>query len=401
MRAYIQLLLVMQTLFVSFSLYSVSDVPHKTVCLNMIVKDESKVIERCLTSVLPIIDSWVIVDTGSTDGTQNIIKKFMKEHGVPGTLYERPWVNFEHNRNEALQLAQNKADYVFFIDADEYLVYEPDFKLPNLDKDYYYVTLTSGGTKFGKVQLLNNHQDWKWVGVVHEVIALPASRTVATLDKVVNIYTKDGVRSRDPKIYEKDAAILEAALEKEPNNSRYVFYLAQSYRDAGNYPKALENYEKRVKMGEWDQEVFYAMLAVAYLQEQMKMAPEVVLDSYKKSFIYRPSRAEPIYHLANYYRNQNNFEKGYQTAKLGLTLPISKDVLFVNQWMHDIGIPLEYSISAYWIGKYEESHQASLDLLKREDLSPEVRTCVEQNLGFAKAKLLEQLLVNPVTAVTP
>src|SRR5574340_542399 len=94
----------------------------KTICLNMIVKNESKVIERCLASVKPIIDTWVIVDTGSTDGTQAIVREFLKD--IPGELHERPWVNFGHNRNEALELARGKADYLLLIDADDKLAYE-------------------------------------------------------------------------------------------------------------------------------------------------------------------------------------------------------------------------------------------------------------------------------------
>ncbi|NGX45432.1 MAG: SPBc2 prophage-derived glycosyltransferase SunS [Chlamydiae bacterium] len=125
------------------------------VCLNMIVKNESAVVKRSLGSVKPIIDYWVIVDTGSTDGTQEIIKEFMKE--IPGELHERPWVNFEHNRNEALQLAKGKADYTLFIDADEELVYDKEFALPNLDKDFYYLTTEHGDTYYETIQLINDH----------------------------------------------------------------------------------------------------------------------------------------------------------------------------------------------------------------------------------------------------
>ena len=53
----------------------------------MIVKNESKVIERCLGSVKDFINYWVIVDTGSTDGTQQIIKNFMKD-AVLNELYD-------------------------------------------------------------------------------------------------------------------------------------------------------------------------------------------------------------------------------------------------------------------------------------------------------------------------
>lgn len=96
---------------------------RKKVCLSMIVKNESKVIVRCLGSVKPYIDSWIIVDTGSTDGTQDIIRNFYED--VPGSVEERPWVDFAHNRNEALVLAKLKfpeADYILTIDADEVLL---------------------------------------------------------------------------------------------------------------------------------------------------------------------------------------------------------------------------------------------------------------------------------------
>ena len=90
------------------------------ICLNMIVKNESKIIKRCLESVLPFIDTWCIVDTGSTDGTQDIIKEFLKD--IPGILHEKPWINFGHNRNEALELARSWGDFILLTDADMVLV---------------------------------------------------------------------------------------------------------------------------------------------------------------------------------------------------------------------------------------------------------------------------------------
>ena len=355
----------------------------------MIVKNESQVITRCLTSLLPIINYWVIVDTGSTDGTQQIIRDFMQKNGVAGELHERPWVNFGHNRNEALQLAQGKADYIFFIDADEYLVYDPDFKLPHLDKDYYYVTISHAGTKYSRTQLINSRLKWAWIGVLHEVLCPPALSSYATLEKVTNIYTTEGARSKDPQKYQKDAQILETALKEDPNNSRYVFYLAQSYRDAGDYAQALKNYEKRAEMGGWDQEVFYALLQVGSMQEVLEMAPEVVVSSYNRAYQYRRSRAEPLYQIAHLYRLKGDFKSGYLIAKIAQTLPQTQDILFVQQWMYDYGIPLELSICAYWTGKYEECQQISLEILKRKELPANVRTCVENNLGFANAKLVE------------
>ena len=59
-----------------------------TICLNMIVKNESKIIKRLFDSVYKIIDYWVIVDTGSTDETKEIIINYFKEKNIPGELHE-------------------------------------------------------------------------------------------------------------------------------------------------------------------------------------------------------------------------------------------------------------------------------------------------------------------------
>src|SRR5215471_3825198 len=101
------------------------DANHQTLCLNMIVKNEAPVIARCLASVRPIIDYWVIVDTGSTDRTQEAIRTLMGD--LPGQLHERPWRDFGHNRTEALELAQPHGEYMLWIDADDALEFELEF----------------------------------------------------------------------------------------------------------------------------------------------------------------------------------------------------------------------------------------------------------------------------------
>lgn len=373
-------------------------VARPKICLNMIVKDESAVITRCLASVLPIIDYWVIVDTGSTDNTQEIIKKYMAEKNIPGELHERPWKNFGHNRNQALDLARTKGDYILFIDADNYYAYEQNFKLPELDKDVYYVMLSHSGTKYTRIALINAKLDWKWVGVLHEAVCCDAAKHGAILENVNQIVLTDGARSKDPKKYEKDAMVFEEALKDEPDNSRYVFYLAQSYHDAGNLPKALENYEKRAKMGGWDQEVFFALYRVATIQEALKMPFETLVASYKKAFQYRKSRMEPLYHLMHLFEQKQDYESGYLIGKIAQSIPQTADILFVQQWAYDYGMLLELSVCAYWAGKYDECQQMSSELLKR-NLPDNVRKTVENNLAFANDKLLEKALEKTLSSV--
>lgn len=360
----------------------------KKLCLNMIVKNESKIITRCLESIKPLIDTWVIVDTGSTDGTQKIIKEFMND--IPGELHERPWVDFAHNRNEALELARSQAEYILFMDADDVMRIVPNFKMPLLDKDFYYLNIDYSGTRYARVQIVKTSLDWKWEGVLHEAVMATQAKTAATLEGLTTVVTRDGSRAKDPEVYKKDAAILEAALLKEPNHARYQFYLAQSYRDAGDYERSIKNYEKRVALGGWDEEVYWSMLQIGIMQEILEKPPETIVASYNRAYLYRPSRSEAVYRLASYQRRQGNYLAGYEAAAKGLAIPNSKDLLFVEQWIYDYGLMLEYSICAYWLDRYIEALIASNLILTRPNLPQNFKECVTNNLVWVHQKLREQ-----------
>jgi tetratricopeptide (TPR) repeat protein len=321
---------------------------------------------------------------------------------VPGELYERPWVNFGHNRNEALQLAKGKADYVLFIDADEVLIFDKDFKLPLLEKDFYYITTHFSGTAYARVQLINNALNWKWAGVLHEAVESSEARTNGVLLGVINDVHTDGARSQDPEKYQKDIKILENGLRDEPNNTRYVFYLAQSYKDAGDYENALKYFRKRIEMGGWDEELFWSMLQTGILEQTLHASSEDFLNIFTKVYHYRPTRLEPLYYMANYYRTKEKYALGYLIASVGAKIPMSRDLLFVQKWMYDYGVLLELSICAYWIGKYEECAQISHRLLAIPNLHQNIRDCVERNLALANSKMVEVFGTNlPPTSATP
>ncbi len=373
-------------LFILFAHLSLqADAPKKpTVCLNMIVKNEKEVIRRCLESVKPLIDSWVIVDTGSTDGTQEIIKEFMKD--IPGELFERPWKNFAHNRNEALSLARDRADYLLFIDADDKFDIAKDFTRPKLTKDCYQIRIDYSGSTYYRTQLISTRLPWKWVGVVHEVLVCDTMQTMDNLNGVTMLIVGGGDRSQDPKKFEKDALVLEKALLEEPNNARYTFYLAQSYRDAGLLEKSLKTYERRVDLGGWNEEVFWSLYQIAMIQEWLNMPEETIRNSYLKAYRYRPTRAEPLFRLAAYYRLKEDYFNGYLYSQFAMRMKQPNNMLFVESWIYDYGSLLEFSICAYWIDRCLEAYDSSNMLLANQKLPDHVRECVKSNLKFVVPK---------------
>jgi glycosyltransferase involved in cell wall biosynthesis len=352
----------------------------QTICLNMIVKDERAVIERCLNSVKGIIDYWVIVDTGSTDGTQEIIRKCMK--GIPGELHQSTWVDFSHNRNEALKLAKGKGDYLLFLDADEQLAFAPGFHKPFLDKDFYLLTCDNQGVKYGRKQMVNNHLKWEWQGAVHECIeSLDAgTRTFDLVPGVVNLISWDGSRSKDPKKYQKDAAVLEKALLKDPTNKRNQFYLAKSYQDARMPREALKNYEKRIAMGDWDPEVEWSLFQIGILQEELNMPSNTIIDSYSRAYQASLTRAEPLYRLACFYNKQRKYLLGYWVLKHALMIPCPASAMYLENWIYDFGLLSELSAAAFYLGKYDEAREACVEILRKPNLPPEMRKITESNL---------------------
>ena len=201
---------------------------------------------------------------------------------------------------------------------------------------------------------------------------------------------KEGNRSADPEKYIKDAKILETALKEDPTNERNTFYLAQSYRDAGMSEKSLETYLKRASMQGWDEEVFYSLYSAAKLTADLDRSYEEIVDSYTAAYTSRPNRAEPLYHLALFFRNHDNFLLGYLTASQGLQLPKPDDLLFVETWIYEWGLLMEKSVSAYWLGRYQECLDLSMKILRLKNLPEHVKTCTEKNIEFTISKLQEQ-----------
>jgi len=353
-----------------------------SVCLAMIVRDEAHCIAECLASVRDHITHWVICDTGSIDGTADAVREALR--GIPGELHHHPWVNFAHNRNAALELARDRAEYVFTIDADDQLVCdERGNPFARLSEQCYWVEVAHGGTHYSRVQLVHRGLACRYTGAVHEVLEIPGPHTAAVLRGCHIHYGGHGARSRDPQKFVRDARILEEEAVREPDNPRHVFYLAQSYRDAGMHEQALAAYLRRAQMGGWDQEVFFARYQAARLRHLLGEPWDVVLAAYLTAHQFRPSRLEPLLHVARHYREQGEHALGHLFSRPSIDAPFPTDALLVERGVYEYELPLEYGICCYWLGRHREAVRVNDLILARPGVPVEFRDAAMRNRQFS------------------
>ena len=368
-----------------------------TVGLCMIVKNEAHVIVRCLESVKPLVDYVLVEDTGSTDGTQQIIADWLARENIPGRVIEEPWRNFAYNRSHVMeQLRQVEGiDYALIIDADDRLAIDPGVDVAafkaGLSLDLYDMLIRFGGTRYYRPQLCANHKGFYFKAVLHEYLeGPPEGFSRATAEGVAIEIVGGGARHHNPKKFEDDAAALAAALATETDPfliSRYRFYLAQSYRDCGQREKAIENYLKRAELGYWDEEIFVSLYSAAKLREQLDQPQEEVVAAYLRAADARPSRAEALHGAAHYCRAKGRNEEGYQYAQRGLAIPKPESGLFVEDWIYDYGLLDEVGINGYWSGHYAGAVDACVRLLGGTALPVSQRERVVQNARVSLEKM--------------
>ena len=328
----------------------------KTICLNMIVKNEAHIIADTLEHLDKYIkfDYWVISDTGSTDKTKEIIKEFFKKKNIPGKLVEHEWKDFGFNRSAACAAAYNKSDYIFVWDADDEI--SGDFVMPSdLTADSYkFIFGNDSGFRYSRGQLFNNHQRWIYKGVLHEYADCldPTGPMESILGNYYFISGRKGDRSKDPNKYLKDALVLEkgfaeAIENKDHLSNRYAFYCAQSYASCNMHEKAIEWYKKSLTLNLWVQERYISCLEIYEQYEHLKKADEglrYLVESYK----YDTTRVECIYRIIKHYcihgppevaymyytLIQDFYENKYLTGKEDIS-----DKLFAKKDDHDFYLP--------------------------------------------------------------
>lgn len=365
-------------------------------CLNMIVRNEAERIERALRSVAPFIKNWVIADTGSTDNTKDRIHQFFKNAGIPGDIVDIPFNDFEQARNDALKYAAallpvfGGADYFLLQDADMELVVNDPAAFLNTGHDCglsYEMYQNAGAVQYTNSRLVNTMIDAKYKGVTHEFLDVTCSGRIPQSVAYFHDYA-DG--SNRPDKFKRDIRLLKKGLSKEPDNARYMFYLACSYRDAHLPVKAATWFRRRIHAGGWDEEVWQSKVHLAHVLKDMGNHDGFVaglLDAYSS----RPTRAEPMYDLAKWYREQPDCQAAaLACAEAVRHLAKPNDVLFVNDYVYSVGVKEEIGIvSSYVPGKLEQGRRVTDELSLMKTPYQSAVSCARANTYWYMRPLIE------------
>jgi tetratricopeptide (TPR) repeat protein len=373
----------------------------------MIVKDEAHVIKETLENIYKYIDYYVINDTGSTDGTQKIIKEFFDSKGIKGEIIDHEFrtckchgpeykkysfFHFGWNRSYALDLCKGKSEYIWVFDADDLVV--GDLKIPELKADSYMLTYGKGFT-YQRVQIFKNDPSyrWKYMEALHEYPT--CDKKNFTKAQITGNYYVDsrrlGARNKDSQKYLRDAKVFEELLLENPDNERNAFYCAQSYFDYRDFPNAIKWYKKRVEMGRWFEEVFYSLYRIAQAMEELKYPWKDIEEAYMKAHTFCKIRAEPLYNIAKHYRLAGDFQTGYKISKKASYIPYpEKCVLFIYRDMYEYRILDEVAVNAFYLGKYHESYSISKKLLDSGVVPESEIKRIKSNMDSSEVKLHEK-----------
>jgi glycosyltransferase involved in cell wall biosynthesis len=339
-------------------------VPLLTLC--MIVKNEASGIARTLYSARPHIDRWLVVDTGSTDGTQDLVRSLLAD--VPGALHEHPFVDYATTRNLAMDLAGRDSTYLLWLDAEDELLngevlreaLESAAARPG-GPDAYYIRKKLA-VDFDAVCVVRAAANWRYRGVVHEVLMGPNGEICndRLAGPIIRHDRAPVSEERSRARWTRDAELLARAIAQDPGDTRATFYLAQTLNWLGRSEEAIALYERRIALGGWVEEVYYSKLMIAQLCERLGRPWPEAQQRYLDAFAAAPHRAEPLCAIADHHIRSQAFTVAYLFARRAYELPYpEQDRLFVDDAAYAWRAADLMATSAYYAGDFEAGERAA------------------------------------------
>lgn len=358
----------------------------------MIVRDEASNIEKCLASVAPYINYYVICDTGSKDNTKELIKNFFDQRKIPGEILDHEWVDFGHNRSLALKACYGKTHWALMIDADDNISGVLPTNLLSDDFDAYQVNLASGNSHWKRTQIFNlKNKKWRYEEPLHEYPTCDSQAKIGNLEgpykwnAQANGYRLKSAGDSTQK-YFNDYCILKKLLLKDSKQPRKQFYAAQSAFDAGLYDIAEKEYLNNIKLEGWNEEIFYSWYRIGICRHKLERDIKDIAEAYLMAFEVAPHRAESLYNLSVMYRHNKMPNRSFIYANAGLNIPFPNNSLFVDVNCYSWGILDEVASTAYYTSQPITGIKACLKLLHEKLAPAEHVERIKSNLAAYKNK---------------
>ena len=324
----------------------------KKIIVTIMIKNEERIIKRCIDRALSIADAICISDTGSTDKTLEILSEYLPTLSIPTHVANHTWKNFGHNRTLSFQASQEfcktlewnpEFTYGLLLDGDMNFVMTDQFQKTDLTANGYRIIQRNGSLEYYNTRFVKLAYPWRCVGVTHEYWDGSDCEPLTTvlIDDVGDGGCKDDKFSRDERL-------LKQGLEEEPTNERYMFYLAQTLKDLKKLPEAIEMYKRRIAAGGWYEEVWYSMYVISKLSYEIGNLTDMEYWALK-AYDYNKNRAENIYFLTRIFRERSDHYKAWHYMKMGQAIKKPSDLLFIEQDVYSHLFAYEKTILDYYI----------------------------------------------------
>jgi Glycosyl transferase family 2 len=357
-----------------------------TVGLAMIVRNESSTLPRLASTLANQIDHWTVVDTGSTDNTVQVAQKVFSY--VPGQVIEDTWRGFGPSRNVAFEAAEPHTDWLLTLDADD--TFHGAIVRSELDDlDVLHAEYRFANLHYWVPRLVRSGQGWRWHGRAHEYLAAPGGPGRARRSHAFWVEHHADGGSRGDK-FEREVRLLQEDWAEHSDDPRTAFYLGRSYDDTGATEEAIVWYRRRLALGGWDEETFYARFRLGACLLRAGRGEEGCGELWR-AWGERHWRAEPLTLLAEHYRGQGLWQLAWQACQLAFAHAGAKpdggvvgtvDALFVDAGALQWQVAYEASIAAWYVGELERGRRLVNYLLSRPELPADVRAAVEGNRRF-------------------
>jgi len=371
--------------------------------LNFICKNESHVIGKMLESCKTITDLIVVNDTGSTDGTQDIIRKFGEENNIPTYVFERPFDDFEKSRNHAMQKLRDvvqelgwNPDQVhgYWFDCDETLVLDPKFNKNQFTKDLYMINTFIGQMKYTRNTFFKVSKPFRWYGPIHEFIVCDDKNITSGLAENIHVDVKMTGASWQGDIstkYKSHAFVLEKYIDNDRKDPRWIFYTAQSYHDSASVPdnreeneerlrRSLKYYRERVSRTDgYAEEIYYSQFRVGTIMRNLEEPWNLTHQELLKAYSIDPMRGESIKIIIDYYLQIGEWHMAYMYTKFAKVNfhgknPYPQRLLFVDEALYIWKFAEAHAAACFYTGRMDEAKATYQEMLHISKTQPQYFT---------------------------